>query len=113
LFLERHFDESIRLSHNRLTEYRDLPTGNGPVSAGQVAIEWASMLIKGGNTPMLLSGWTPVTTIPISANATTEYRTGWVSGMFRTRISQTVTGGTVTVVAVRPEEEKGWNRRQS
>jgi TolB-like protein len=25
LFLERHFDEAIRLIHNRLTEYRDLP----------------------------------------------------------------------------------------
>jgi hypothetical protein len=51
--------------------------------------------------------WTALTTIPVPANATTEYRVGSVSGTFRARISTTITGGTVTVVAVRPEEQEG------
>jgi hypothetical protein len=47
-----------------------------------------------------------LTTIAVPANATTEYRVGSVSGTFRARISTTVTGGTVTVLAIRPEEQK-------
>jgi hypothetical protein len=34
-------------------------------------------------------------------------------GTFRARISTPVTGGTVTVLAVRPEEQRGWSRRPS
>ena len=57
--------------------------------------------------------WTALTTIAVPANATTEYRVGSVSGTFRARISTPVTGGTVTVLAVRPEEQRGWSRRPS
>jgi len=35
------------------------------------------------------------------------------NGWFRARISTPVTGGTVTVLAIRPEEQKGWSRRTS
>jgi hypothetical protein len=51
--------------------------------------------------------WTALTTIAVPANATTEYRVGSVSGTFRARISTTVTGGTVTVLGIRPEEQPG------
>jgi hypothetical protein len=50
--------------------------------------------------------WTALTTIAVPANATTEYRVGSVSGTFRARISTTVTGGTVTVLGIRPEEQR-------
>ena len=55
--------------------------------------------------------WTALTTIAVPANATTEWFAGSVSGTFRARISTPVTGGTVTVLAIRPEEQKGWSRR--
>ena len=45
--------------------------------------------------------------IAVPANATAEYRAGLVSGTFRARISTPVTGGTVTVLAIRPEEQPG------
>jgi len=43
---------------------------------------------------------------------TTEYFAGIQFGTLRARIRSPVTGGTVTVVAVRPEEQRGWGRRQ-
>jgi hypothetical protein len=46
--------------------------GVGPVTAAQVTIERASNPFQGGNTPMLSSGWTALTTIPAPANATTD-----------------------------------------
>jgi hypothetical protein len=85
--------------------------GVGPVTAGVITIERAP--IQGGNTPMLSSGWTALTTIPVPANTTTEFFAGSVSGMFRARISTTVTGGTATVLAVRPEEQLGTPLRPS
>ena len=57
--------------------------------------------------------WTLLTAIPVPANTEVEYFAGSVSGTFRARISTTVTGGTVTVLAVRPQEQKGWSRRPS
>jgi len=81
-------------------------TGNGSITGGQVTIELASMPLEGGNTPMLSSGWTALKTIPVPANSTTEFFAGSVSGMFRARINTPVTGGTVTVLAIRPEEQK-------
>jgi hypothetical protein len=48
-----------------------------------------------------------LTTIPVPANKEAEYFAGSVSGSFRARISTPVTGGTVTVLAIRPEEQKG------
>jgi hypothetical protein len=57
--------------------------------------------------------WTALTSIAVPANATTEYFAGSVSGTFSARISTPVTGGTVTVLGIRPEEQKGWSRRPS
>ena len=54
---------------------------------------------------------TLLTAIPVPANTEVEYFAGSVSGTFRARISTTVTGGTVTVLAVRRQEQKGWSRR--
>ena len=51
--------------------------------------------------------WTALNTIAVPANKTTEWDAGSVSGTFRARISTPVTGGTVTVLAIRPEEQKG------
>jgi hypothetical protein len=99
-------------SEPRFTAFRI--TGNGSVSAGAVTIECCP-----GNTPMTatpsLSGapatWTALTTIAVSANSTVEYGAGSVSGTFRARISTPVTGGTVMVLGIRPEVQKGWSRR--
>jgi hypothetical protein len=52
-----------------------------------------------------------LTTIAFPPNKTTEWFSGGVSGTFRARISTSVTRGTVTVLAVRPEQQKGWSRR--
>jgi hypothetical protein len=98
----------------RFTTFRI--TGNGSVTGGAVTIECCP-----GNAPMthvpLPSGsgatWTVLTTITVPANSTVDYRAGIVSDTFRARISTPVTGGTVTVVAVRPEEQRGWGRRTS
>jgi hypothetical protein len=57
--------------------------------------------------------WTTLTTIPVPANKEVEYFADSVSGTFRARISTPVTGGSVIVLAVRPEEQKGWSRRPS
>jgi hypothetical protein len=56
---------------------------------------------------------TDLTTIAVPPNATVEYSAGSVSGSVRARISQSVIGGTVSVVAVRLEEQQGWSRRAS
>jgi hypothetical protein len=88
--------------------------GNEPVTAGQITIERTSMPTAGGNTPMLSSGgWTVSTTIPVPANAMTEWFAGGVSGTFRARISPPITGGTVTVLAIRSEEQRGMPLRPS
>ena len=90
-------------------------TGNGPVSAGQVTIECCPQktpMIPGASSAGGMA-WTVLTTIPVPLNATTEWFAGSVSGTFRARISTPVTGGTVTVLAVRPEEQNGWSRRPS
>ena len=88
-------------------------TGNGSVSAGAVTIECCP-----GNAPMTPTGssslgatWTALITITVPANATTEYRADSVVGSVRARISTPITGGTVTVLGVRQEDQKGWSRR--
>src|SRR5438132_2008916 len=88
-------------------------TGNGSVSAGAVTIECCP-----GNAPITPTGssslgatWTALTTITVPANATTEYRADSVVGSVRARISTPITGGTVTVLGVRQEDQKGWSRR--
>src|SRR2546421_9130911 len=90
-------------------------TGNGSVSAGAMTIECCP-----GNAPMTPTGssslgatWTALTTITVPANATTEYRANSVVGSVRARISTPITGGTVTVLGIRQEDEKGWSRRPS
>ena len=45
-----------------------------------------------------------------SFGATTNYFAGIVWGTLRARISTPVSNGTVTVLAIRPEEQKGWSR---
>src|SRR5438552_18117157 len=93
-------------------------TGNGSVSAGAVTIECCPSMTP---TPLPGSGsgsgsgttWTFLTTITVSANATTEYRADSVVGSVRARISTPITGGTVTVLGVRQEDQKGWSRRPS
>ena len=85
-------------------------TGNGTVTAGAVTIETSLDNMTG--VPGSVTGtWTSLTTITVQANSTVDYQAGNVSGTFRARISTPVTGGTVTVVAIRPEEQKGWSRR--
>jgi hypothetical protein len=85
-------------------------TGNGTVTAGAVTIECCPGNMTGDS--VLGSGtWTALTTITVPANSTVDYNAGIVSGTFRARISTPVTGGTVTVVGVRPEEQQGWSRR--
>jgi len=90
-------------------------TGNGPVTGGAITIECCPQ-----NTPIAPDSGSAgamvceaLTTIAVPANKTTEWFAGSVSGTFRARISTPVTGGTVTVLAVRPEEQKGGSRRPS
>src|SRR5213080_4635292 len=89
-------------------------TGNGSVSAGAVTIECGP-----GNAPMTPTGssslgatWTALTTITVPANATTEYRADSVVGSVRARISAPITGGTVTVIGVRQEDQRGFSFRR-
>src|SRR5439155_17699230 len=88
-------------------------TGNGSVSAGAVTIECCPSMTP---TPLPGSGagsgttWTSLTTIIVPANATTEYRADSVVGSVRARISTPITGGTVTVLGIRQEDQKGWSR---
>lgn len=89
-------------------------TGNGSVKQGVVTIE-RCIQDSSLQTPVLQSNqsvWTAVTTITVPADATTEYLAGSVSGTFRARISTPIAGGTVTVTAVRPEEQKGSSLRR-
>ena len=90
-------------------------TGNGSVSAGQITIECCPGNAPMAATPTPGSGtvWTALTTITIPANATIKYQANDVVGSVRARISTLVTGGTVTVLAIRPEEQRGWSRRPS
>ena len=89
-------------------------TGNGSVSAGAVTIECCPSMTP---TPLPGSGagsgtaWTSLATITVPANATTEYRADSVVGSVRARISTPITGGTVTVIGVRQEDQQGWGRR--
>jgi hypothetical protein len=89
--------------------------GNGNVTAGAVAIECCPQTTPTPPSAGSADGmiWTALTTIAVPSNATTEWIAGAVSGTFRARISQTVTGGTVTVLGIRPEEQLGWSRRPS
>ena len=87
-------------------------TGNGSVTGGPITIECCPL-----NRPIAPDSgsagatvWTALTTIAVPANKTTEWFAGSVSGTFRARISTPVTGGTVTVLAVRPEDQKGGSR---
>src|SRR5258707_9682497 len=89
--------------------------GDGNVTTGAVTLKCCPQ-----NTPIAPGSgsagamvWTALTTIAVPANATTEYRVGSVSGTFRARISPPVTGGTVTVLAVRPEDQRGIPLRPS
>ncbi len=89
-------------------------TGNGSVTAGAVSIECCPQ-----NTPMTqlpVSGsppaWTVLATILVPPNDEVEYFAGSVSGNFRARISTPVSGGNVTVTAVRPEEQTGAPKRR-
>ena len=91
-------------------------TGNGSVSAGAVTIECCPSMIatSTGLTPLPGSGttWTSLTTITVPANATTEYRADSVVGSVRARISAPITGGTVTVIGVRQEDQRGFSFRR-
>jgi hypothetical protein len=96
-------------------------TGNGSVTGGALTIEVGTgRNLNAMMTTTPLSGtagagiaWTTLTVISVPANSTVEYSAGSVSGNLRARISTTVTGGTVTVTAVRPESFQGWSRRPS
>jgi hypothetical protein len=89
--------------------------GNGNVTAGAVAIECCPQdtSISPGSGSGGAMVWTTLNTIPVPANKTTEWFAGSVSGTFRARIITPVTGGTVTVLAVRPEEQRGLPLRPS
>jgi hypothetical protein len=100
---------NLSLPDPRLVTFRI--TGNGSVSGGVVILECcpsaataALLLLLPASQP---ATWTAITTIAVPANDTTEYSAGSVSGIFRARISTPVTGGTVTVLAIRPEEQRG------
>jgi hypothetical protein len=98
--------------------------GNGPVTAGQLTFECCPQKTPMTDSPTSGTGttWTALTTITVPANSAVDYFAGSVSGTFRARISTPVTGETVTIlairpeeqkVAIRPEEQKGWSRRPS
>jgi hypothetical protein len=84
-------------------------TGNSSVSAGAVTIERCpgNALMTPTGSSSLGATWTALSTSTVPSNATTEWFAGIVSGTFRARISTPVTGGTVTVLAIRPEEQPG------
>jgi hypothetical protein len=106
--------ETLVLRGPRLVTFRI--EGKGSVSAGVITIECCpqNTPISPGSGSQGAMVWATLTTIPVPANKEVEYIVaGSVSGTFRARISTPVTGGTVTVLAVRPEEQKGWSRRPS
>jgi len=84
-------------------------TGNGSVTGGAITIECCPQnrptAPDSGSAGAIV--WEALTTIAVPANATTEYFAGIQFGTLRARISTPVTGGSVTVLAVRPEEQKG------
>jgi hypothetical protein len=109
--------QTLVLPEPRLVTFRI--TGNGSVTAGAITIECCPKVMalgqtdkgKGSEDAMV---WTALTTITVPGNKEVEYIVaGSVSGTFRARISTPVSGGTVTVLAVRPEEQRGWSRRPS
>jgi hypothetical protein len=105
--------ETLVLSEPRLVTFKI--QGNGKVSDGTVTLECCPQTapLAPGSVSEGAMVWTALTTITVPANATTEYRAGSVFGTFRARISTPVTGGTVTVLAVRPEDQKGSPLRPS
>jgi hypothetical protein len=99
---------NLSLPDPRLVTFR--VTGNGSVSGGAVTIECCPQAATAAALLLLPASqltWTALTTIAVPANATTEYVAGSVSGTFRARVSTPISGGTVTVTAVRPEEQRG------
>jgi hypothetical protein len=103
--------ETLVFREPRLVTFRI--EGKGSVTTGVITIECCPQdtPISPGSGSGGAMVWTTLTTIAVPANATTDYAPGWVSGTLRARISTAVTGATVTVLAVRPEEQKGWSRR--
>jgi hypothetical protein len=105
--------ETLVLRESRFVTFRI--EGKGSVSAGVFTIECCpqSTPIAPGSGSAGAMVWTALTMIAVPANTTTDYFAGIQFGTVRARISTPVTGGTVTVVAVRPEEQKGWSRPTS
>jgi hypothetical protein len=102
--------ETLLLPEPRLVTFKIM--GNGPVSAGQITVECCPQ-----NTPIAPDSgsagavvWKALNTFAVPPNATTDYFAGIIWGTIRARISTPVTGRTVTVTAVRPEEQQGWRR---
>jgi hypothetical protein len=87
-------------------------TGNGPVTAGAITIECCpqNKPIAPGSGSEGAMVWEVLTPIAVPAKATIDYFAGIQFGTLRARISTPVTGGTVTVLAIRPEEQKGSRR---
>ena len=87
-------------------------TGNGSVTGGAITIECCpqnrTTAPDSGSAGAIV--WEALTTIAVPANATTEYFAGIQFGTLRARISTPVTGGSVTVLAVRPEDQEGGSR---
>jgi hypothetical protein len=105
--------ETLVLREPRLVTFK--VRGNGAVTAGAVVLECCPR-----NTPIAPGSgsagamlWEALTTIAVPANATTDYFAGIVWGTLRARISTPVIGGTVTVLAIRPEEQRGIPLRPS
>ena len=105
--------ESLVLPETRLMTFKI--AGNGNVTAGAITIECCPQAtpIAPGSGSAGAMVWEALTTIAVPANATTEWFAGIVWGTLRARIRTPVSGGTVTVTAVRPEEQRGCNRRSS
>ena len=105
--------ENLFLRERRLVTFKI--QGKGPISAGQITIEsgpQTSAIVPGSGSAGAV--WTALTVIAVPSDSrTTDYVAGWISGTLRARISTPVTGGTVTVLAIRVEEQLGWSRRPS
>jgi hypothetical protein len=96
---------SLTLPDPRLVTLR--VTGNGSLTAGQIAVECCPQAtpIAPGSGSAEAMVWETLNTIAVPANARTEYFAGSVSGTLRARIITPVSGGTVTVLAIRPEQQ--------
>jgi hypothetical protein len=96
---------------------RFLIRSKGPPTRGEITIECCPMKAPGiGEGTMQMTVWRPdggAISVPTDIGVAAVHYAGKVSGMFRARISTPVTGGTVTILAVRPEEQRGWSRRPS